>query len=89
MIRNNSIYLSEEVVWMLHQVRRAICDEKGTADMLADSFLREVLTTRWPGLVELRAEYEKAKQEASKSYREIETRADTLLSFSKATLTEL
>lgn len=79
MIRNNSIFISEEVTWMLHQVRRAMYDKEGTIDMLADGFLREVLTTRWPQLVELRAEFEKAVQSASKSYRAIEDKVSESL----------
>lgn len=75
MIRNNSIFISEEVQWYLHQVRRATCNDQGTIDMLADSYLREVLTTRWPQLVELREQFEKAKIEAGKAYKAIETKA--------------
>lgn len=76
--RNNSVMLSEEVLFYLKLKARQVVegtDANITIDQLSDSILRKELTDEYPEFIELWAEMEEAKQRAIKEYRAIEGKA--------------
>lgn len=76
--RNNELYFSDEVIFYLGLEAKRIVegtDASMTLDNLADGICRKILTEQNPDYVLAWVEYEKAKQEAAKTYQTIKNKA--------------
>ena len=76
--RRNELYLSDEIWFYLNlEAKRMVqhTDASVTLDQVAEGIIRHRLTTENPEWVVAYEEFCKAKADAQKSYREIETKA--------------